>query len=74
MQTIGSDLTGEPTTAAGQFRGDASKTTATAVEEGKRDVEQAKATGAAYIQQAKQLASSAIETAQVRSLSGASLF
>jgi len=58
-------LTGEPTTAAGKFQEDASRTTNAAVAEGKHDVDQAKAVGAGYVDQAKSLAGAAVGTAQV---------
>ena len=65
VQTMGSKYTGEPTTAAEQFRGDASRTTDAAVAEGKKDVDQAKAAGAGYVEQVKSFTNNAIETAQV---------
>ena len=65
-QTLGSQYTGEPTTAVEQFKHDASETTNKAVEEGKDSVEAAKALGAGYVDQAKAFATSAIETVQVR--------
>ncbi|KAF9015622.1 hypothetical protein BDQ17DRAFT_1341382, partial [Cyathus striatus] len=63
-KTLGPQLTGEPTTAVDQFGRNASETTNAAVNEGKHDVEAAKAAGAGYIEQAKSMASSAISTAQ----------
>ena len=68
VQTMGSKYTGEPTTAADQFRGDASRTTDAAVAEGQKDLDEAKAAGAGYVEQAKSLTNNAIETAQVRVL------
>ncbi|KAH9486517.1 hypothetical protein JR316_0000582 [Psilocybe cubensis] len=63
-KAVGRSLTGEASTAAGQFRGDASRTTDAAVEEGKQDVENVKAATVGYVEQAKSYASSALETAQ----------
>jgi hypothetical protein len=63
-KTLGSDLTGEPTTAVDQFKMDASRTTEAAVTEGKQDVQQATVVGVAYVEQAKSLANSALETAK----------
>ncbi|KIJ94113.1 hypothetical protein K443DRAFT_134844 [Laccaria amethystina LaAM-08-1] len=63
-KTLGSQYTGEPTTAVDQFQHDASETTDKAVEEGKQSVEAAKALGADYVDQAKAFATSAIETVQ----------
>lgn len=63
-KTLGSQYTGEPTTAVDQFQHDASETTNKAVEEGKHSVEAAKALGADYVDQAKAFATSAIETVQ----------
>ena len=62
---MGSKYTGEPTTAAEQFRDDASRTTDAAVAEGKKDIDQAKAATAAYVEQAKTFTNTAIETVQV---------
>lgn len=64
-QTLGPNYTGEPTTAIDDFKSDASRTTNAAVAEGKHDVAEAKAASAGYVEQAKALASSALETAQV---------
>lgn len=66
VQTMGSKYTGEPITAAKQFVADASRTTDAAVVEGKKDVDKAKAASAGYVEQAKNLTSTAIETAQVQ--------
>lgn len=63
-KTLGSQYTGEPTTAVDQFKHDASETTNKAVKEGKDSVEAAKALGANYVDQAKAFATSAIETVQ----------
>jgi hypothetical protein len=63
---MGSKYTGEPTTATEQFRSDASRTTDAAVAEGKKDIDQAMAAGAGYVEQAKNLTNTAIETAQVQ--------
>ncbi|KAL0951525.1 hypothetical protein HGRIS_008209 [Hohenbuehelia grisea] len=60
----GALLTGETTTAAGQFKHEASATTNAAVAQGQHDVEAAKAAGAGYVEQAKALAGSALATAQ----------
>lgn len=48
-----------------QLQAGVSHVTASAAAEGKSDVESAKATSASYIEQAKNLASSVITTAQV---------
>ncbi|KIM47764.1 hypothetical protein M413DRAFT_439434 [Hebeloma cylindrosporum] len=61
---MGSKYTGEPTTAAGRFHEEASRTTDAAVAEGKQDFEQVKAVGAGYVEQAKNLTNIAVETAQ----------
>jgi hypothetical protein len=63
-KTLGSDYTGEPSTAAGQFKQQASATTDKAVQQGKQDVESAKETGQTFIDQAKAAVNSVIETAQ----------
>ncbi|KAF9535649.1 hypothetical protein CPB83DRAFT_25133 [Crepidotus variabilis] len=63
-KSLGSEFTGEPATAAGQFKGNASKVTDAAVAEGKQDIGEAKAVTAGYVGQAKALAGAAIETAQ----------
>lgn len=63
---MGSDYTGEATTAAAEFKDGTVRTTNAAVAEGKYDVAAAKAAGAAYVEKAKEFATSALETAQVR--------
>jgi len=63
-KTMGSHYTGEPTTATGEFQDNAARTTNAAVAEGKYDVAAAKAAGAAYVEKAKEFATSALETAQ----------
>jgi hypothetical protein len=63
---MGSDYTGEATSAVGEFKDSAVRKTNAAVAEGKYDVAAAKAAGAAYVEKAKELATSALETAQVR--------
>lgn len=62
---MGKEHTGEPMTATDKLQKDVSKTTNAAVSEGKKDVDHVKAVGAGYVEQAKDLARSAIETAQV---------
>jgi len=63
-KTLGSNLTGDPPTAVDQLKIDASRTTEAAVAEGKHDVQQAKVVSAGYVEQAKSLANSALETAK----------
>ncbi|KAF9460094.1 hypothetical protein BDZ94DRAFT_1266655 [Collybia nuda] len=63
-QIKGESLTGTPPSAVDQFQQQAQKTTKAAVAEGQRDVETAKVTGATYLDQAKSLASNAVNTAQ----------
>ncbi|KAF9478029.1 hypothetical protein BDN70DRAFT_880458 [Pholiota conissans] len=63
-KSLGSDYTGEPSTAVGEFEVSAARKTNAAVAEGKHDVAEVKATGASYVEQAKAFAASAIETAQ----------
>jgi hypothetical protein len=63
-KTMGSKYTGEPTTAADKFRGDASRTTNAAVAEGKKDVDKAKDAGAGFVQEVKDYAKCTIETVQ----------
>ncbi|KIL71688.1 hypothetical protein M378DRAFT_238202 [Amanita muscaria Koide BX008] len=60
----GPELTGESIPAVERLQAGASNVTTDAVVEGERDVENAKAAGASYLEQAKALASSAIATAQ----------
>lgn len=59
-KTMGRKMTGEPSTAAAPYH----SPTDAAVAEGKHDVEQAKAVGAGYVAQAKQMVSSTVEAAQ----------
>jgi hypothetical protein len=59
-KTMGRKMTGEPTTAAAAYH----SPTDAAVAEGKHDIEQAKAVGAGYVAQAKQMVSSTVEAAQ----------
>ncbi|KAF8203062.1 hypothetical protein BJ912DRAFT_942716 [Pholiota molesta] len=63
-KSMGSDYTGEATSAVGEFKDSAVRKTNAAVAEGKYDVAAAKAAGAAYVEKAKELATSALETAQ----------
>lgn len=64
-QMKGPELTGESTSAVEQLQAGVSHVTANAAAEGQSDVESAKAASAPYIEQAKNLASSVITTAQV---------
>ena len=63
---MGSKYTGEPTTAADQFRGDASRITNTAVAEGKEDIDKAKDAGAGFVQEVKDYAECTTKTVQVQ--------
>ncbi|KAF8632939.1 hypothetical protein AX15_001546 [Amanita polypyramis BW_CC] len=60
----GLELTGEPISTLEQLKAGASHATMSAAAEGEKDVESIKAAGASYIEQAKNLASSAIATAR----------
>lgn len=64
-QMKGPELTGESTSAMEQLQAGVSHVTANAAAEGQSDVESTKAASAPYIEQAKNLASSVITTAQV---------
>jgi len=65
-RTKGSKYTGEQPTSVDKLKNQSSQITDEAVEEGKRDVENAKTTGAGYVQQVKEMASNAAATAQER--------
>jgi hypothetical protein len=58
-------ITGEPLTATEKLQKDVSETKDAAVSQGERDVNQAKAVGAGYVEQVKGLAQSTIDTAKV---------
>lgn len=60
----GQAWTGEPNTAAAQFRHEVTAKTDEAVGQGQHDVEEAKAVGAGYVEQAKTMASNVLATAQ----------
>ena len=62
---MGKKFTGEPLTATEKLRKDVSETTDAAVAQGEKDVHQAKAVGAGYVEQAKGHAQTAIDTAKV---------
>lgn len=64
----GEAWTGEPDTAAAQFRHEVTAKTNEAVGQGQHDVEEAKAVGAGYVEQAKTMAGNVLATAQVRTL------
>lgn len=66
IQMHGQAWTGEPNTAAAQFRHEVTAKTDEAVGQGQHDVEEAKAVGAGYVEQAKTMASNVLATAQVR--------
>ena len=58
-------LTDEPVSATEKLQRDVSETTDAAVLQGKKDVDQAKTVGAGYVEQARGLAQSALDTAKV---------
>jgi isocitrate lyase len=62
---LGEEYTGESMTATEKLQKDASEKTNAAVSEGKDNVDHAKAVGSEYVEQVKELARSAIGTAQV---------
>lgn len=62
---MGKKFTGEPLTATEKLQRDVSKTTDAAVKQGEKDVEQAKAVGAGYVEQVKGLAQNGVHTAKV---------
>ncbi|KAJ7631129.1 hypothetical protein FB45DRAFT_917595 [Roridomyces roridus] len=65
----GQSLTGQ--TAGDRLQNDASLKTSAAIEEGRANVEEAKATGATYLDQAKSLAANAAATAQTAATTAA---
>ena len=69
---MGKKITGEPMSATDKLQRDVSETTNAAISEGKKDVDHVKDVGAGYVEQVKELARSAVETAQVWFLSAAS--
>ena len=58
-------LTDEPMTATEKLQKDFSETTNAAVSEGQKNVDQAKAAGAGYVDQVRGLAQGALDTAKV---------
>jgi hypothetical protein len=62
---MGKKFTGEPTTATERFQKDASETKDAAVSQGQKSVDDTKALSREYVEQVKELARGAIETAQV---------
>lgn len=69
---MGKEYIGEPMTATDELKRDVLKTADAAISEGKKDVDHVKAVGAGYVDQVKEYARSAMETAQVCFLSAAS--
>ena len=69
---MGKKITGKPMSATDKLQRDVSETTNAAISEGKKDADRVKDVGAGYVEQVKELARSAIETAQVWFLIAAS--
>ena len=69
---MGKKFRSEPMTATDKLQRDVSETTKAAISEGKKDADHVKDVGAGYVEQVKELARSAIETAQVWFLSAGS--